>query len=230
LRTADAGKPLADVTLERTGDGWRLADGDRSNRSTAAQPAKRPGMQGPIDDVFLEPFLVVAPSGEATHPAIGKWVELELEHFRDRWRALMRGELRVKRDDQVTADDIARYHLVVWGDPASNAVLRRALNQPESNLPLRWTPDMLHLGREDYEPDRHVPLMIYPNPLNPRKYLVCNSGLTFREAHDRTNSLQNPKLPDWAVLDVSQLPTDRAAGRVVDAGFFDERWQWRPAR
>jgi hypothetical protein len=55
--------------------------------------------------------------------------------------------------------------------------------------------------------------------------VVINSGLTFREAHDRTNSLQNPKLPDWAILDITQPPNDETAGRVVEADFFDEHWK-----
>jgi hypothetical protein len=54
---------------------------------------------------------------------------------------------------------------------------------------------------------------------------VINSGLTFREAHDRTNSLQNPKLPDWAILDITQPPSAESAGKVVAADFFDEFWQ-----
>ena len=55
--------------------------------------------------------------------------------------------------------------------------------------------------------------------------VVINSGLTFREAHDRTNSLQNPKLPDWAILDITQPPNDETAGKVVEADFFDEHWK-----
>ncbi len=41
----------------------------------------------------------------------------------------------------------------------------------------------------------------------PLPYIILNSGLTFREAHDKTNSLQNPKLPDWSILDITQPPT-----------------------
>ncbi len=55
--------------------------------------------------------------------------------------------------------------------------------------------------------------------------MVLNSGLTFREAHDKTNSQQNPKLPDWAVVDVRTPPGDSAPGAISAAGFFDERWQ-----
>jgi hypothetical protein len=54
--------------------------------------------------------------------------------------------------------------------------------------------------------------------------VILNSGLTFREAHDKTNSLQNPKLPDWAILDITIPPDAEKAGRVVKAGFFGEDW------
>jgi hypothetical protein len=76
----------------------------------------------------------------------------------------------------------------------------------------------------DYDPATHVPLMIYPNPLWPGRYLVLNSGPTFREAHDRTNSLQNPKLPDWAMVDITTPPDGVKPGKVVAAEFFDEGW------
>jgi hypothetical protein len=51
--------------------------------------------------------------------------------------------------------------------------------------------------------------------------------MTFREEHDRTNSQQNPKLPDWAMLDVLSPPDGRRAGDVKAAGFFDEEWRVR---
>ena len=70
-----------------------------------------------------------------------------------------------------------------------------------------------------------MPLLIYPNPLNPAKYVVLNSGPTFRENDDRTNSLQNPKLPDWAIIDATTRPDAKSAGKVEAAGFFDESWK-----
>ena len=57
------------------------------------------------------------------------------------------------------------------------------------------------------------------------KRTVLNSGLSFREAHDKTNSLQNPKLPDWAILDVTQPADGESAGKVVAADFFDAHWK-----
>ena len=70
-----------------------------------------------------------------------------------------------------------------------------------------------------------MPVLIYPNPLNPRRYVVLNSGFTFREYDYLNNARQVPKLPDFAVVDVSVPMTSRAPGGIVTAGFFNERWQ-----
>jgi hypothetical protein len=40
------------------------------------------------------------------------------------------------------------------------------------------------------------------------------------------NSMQNPKLPDWAVVDAAGPPPSATLpGAVLGAGFMDERWQ-----
>lgn len=192
----------------------------------AAEPPRRgktPGLQGPIDDAFLEPFLVVTPSGKAKSLEVERWVAFELAHLEDRWQSVFRGELPTKRDDEVTAADIAQRHLVLFGDAESNSLIRRVHGQ----LPINWPNGQIQVGDRRFSADRHVPLLIYPNPLNPEKYVVLNSGPTFRAAHDRTNSLQNPKLPDWAILDVTRLPDGQAPGQVLAADFFDERWELR---
>jgi hypothetical protein len=73
-----------------------------------------------------------------------------------------------------------------------------------------------------------IPSLIYPNPLNPERYVVLNSGLTFRESHSSTNSLQNPKLPDWAIINIQTPPDDEKPGHAEAAGFFSESWQLTP--
>ena len=93
------------------------------------------------------------------------------------------------------------------------------------SLPVKWVAAGVTVGTRKFAGPSMVPVCIYPNPLNPERYAVLNSGLTFREAHSKTNSLQNPHLPDWAVIDAATSPDDRLPGRVADAGFFGERWE-----
>jgi hypothetical protein len=92
-------------------------------------------------------------------------------------------------------------------------------------LPIRWSQDALTFGRTSYSAADHVPVFIYPNPLNPERYIVVNSSFTFRAGSAQSNALQTPRLPDWAVIDVRTPPDLSAPGAVVNAGFFDEQWR-----
>jgi dienelactone hydrolase len=186
---------------------------------------KRPGLQGPIDDAFMDSFLMVRPTGTPLNEKVGRWAAGEMAHALTHWRRQFRGEARVKDDAQVSDADIAGSNLVLWGDPASNKVLARLA----AKLPITWDAQGVRLSGERYGADHHVPVLIYPNPLNPKRYVVLNSGFTFREYDYLNNARQVPKLPDFAVLDVDQPATSRRPAGIVTAGFFDERWRL-PAR
>src|SRR5207237_3754252 len=121
----------------------------------------------------------------------------------------------------VTDNDIAAHNLVLWGDPASNKVLAKIADK----LPIRWDGQSIHAGTRSFPSTHHVPVFIYPNPLNPKRYVVLNSGFTFREYDYLNNARQVPKLPDYAVIDITTPPNARYPGKVVRAGFFGEKWE-----
>src|SRR5258707_24366 len=149
-------------------------------------------------------------------------VEAEMGHAVAHWRRQFRGEAMVKADSEITDADIASSNLVLWGDPSSNAILAKIIDK----LPLKWNADSVTANGEMFASDHHVPAMIYPNPLNPKKYVVLNSGFTFREYDYLNNARQVPKLPDWAVIDVSQPVTGQKPGGIPAAGFFNEEWKF----
>jgi pimeloyl-ACP methyl ester carboxylesterase len=182
---------------------------------------KRHGLQGPIDDAFFDSFLMVKPTGKPLNELVGKWTAAEMAHALDHWRKQFRGEARVKADQDITDADCAAHNLVLWGDPASNKVLARIADK----LPIRWGGDGVKVDARAFPADYHVALLIYPNPLNPRRYVVLNSGFTFREYDYLNNARQVPKLPDYAVVDVRTPPSSRTPGAIATAGFFDEHWR-----
>lgn len=207
------------ATYQRNGNGWKLA-----SKEEPGKLAKRHGLSGPIDDAFMDSFLFVKPGGKSWHGKTGDWVDGELQHAVTHWRQQMRGEARVKLDSEVTEEDIAQHNLVLWGDPSSNSLLAKIL----PDLPLDWTAEKLSLkkdGATSFNAREHSIAMVYPNPLNPEKYVVLNSSFTYREYDYLNNARQTPKLPDWAIIDIKTPVSSRFPGGIPEAGFFDEDWQ-----
>lgn len=187
---------------------------------------KQPELCGPIDHAFMDSFVFVKPTAAPLTPALGEWTQRELTQATKQWRGIFRGDAQMVDDSKLNDEQINNSHLVLWGDPSSNAVLKRIADK----LPVKWTADGVEFGGKKYGAN-HVPVLIFPNPLNPTKYVVLNSGFTFsRAASSGTNSQQTPKLPDWAIVDISVPPDDKFPGKIVDAGFFDGEWKFTTER
>lgn len=184
-------------------------------------PEKTPRLQGPIDDAFRESFVVVPPDGDGWYRAVGKYLTAAADRFGREWDKYFRGKLPTRPADQVDLSLLE--NLVLFGDPASNPLIAKVAEK----LPIKWTKDTLEVNGKRYDPRTHVPVLIYPNPFSPSKYVVINSGHTFHAADLRgTNALLYPRLGDWAVLKPTPTANDPTAAEVVDAGLFDEFWQF----
>jgi hypothetical protein len=168
-----------------------------------AEVYKRPGLQGPIDDAFGSRFVMVRPAGNA--PA---WVKSEFDRAVREWRAIFRGDALLVDEAAVTPELMKSANLVLWGTPQSSKLIA------QFPAPISWP------TAKD-----QMLIAIYPNPAAPKRYLVLNSAVTFREDQSYTNALQTPKLPDWAVIDTTTPPDGEKPGRIVDAGFFGEDWR-----
>ncbi len=201
--------------FRKSGAQWTLAD-----NAPATGLHKVHGLQGPIDDAFMDSFVFVTPTGTPLAPGVAPWVASEQKRAIAEWRRQFRGEAQVRQDTAVTDADIASSNLVLWGDPGSNRILARIAAQ----LPIKWTAEGIVAGANRYAADTHAPILIYPNPLNPKKYVVINSGFTYREFDYLNNARQTPKLPDYAVVDTTTPPGPRYPGKIVQAGFFNETW------
>jgi hypothetical protein len=209
------------VRFAKDGNQWKLVDSASTNGASAGVLRKKHGLQGPIDDAFMDSFVMVRPTGPPLNGQVGAWTSAEQAHAIEHWRRQFRGDARILNDTDITDAEIAASHLVLWGDPNSNRLLARIIDK----LPIRWDAQGIHTGDAIYPSDRYVPVLIYPNPLNPNRYVVLNSGFTFREYDYLNNARQVPKLPDYAIIDVSVPVSSRAPGGITLAGFFNEQWQ-----
>ncbi|HLQ45086.1 MAG TPA: hypothetical protein VK137_10185, partial [Planctomycetaceae bacterium] len=171
----------------------------------------------PIEDAFLDPFLLVRPTGAAWNTQVNDQALRTLARFDRMWAKFFRGHPHVKNDKDVTEADLAKYHVVLFGDPGSNKWIAKM----NGKLPVQWTKDTVTLGEKSFPASENYPALIYPNPLNPAKYVVLNTGLTIVD-RDYNGDYGMPRWGDYAVVKAN------ASAEVPDvqvAGLFDENWQ-----
>jgi hypothetical protein len=205
-------KAAPEMAFEKSAGTWKPA----AAREKGLR--KKHGLQGPIDDAFLEPFLVVRPTGTPWNAASNDQAMRILQRFDRQYSLAYRGHLRVKDDKDVTAEDFAKYHVVLFGDPGSN----RWIAKLNGKLPpLHWTKETVAMGSKSFPAAESVPALIYPNPLSPNHYVVINSGLTADWA-DWAGDFPTPRYGDFAIFKVKETSDDPEA---VYAGLFDESWK-----
>jgi hypothetical protein len=188
------GQTLTGAKFEKIGGKWQAR---QSNGLW-----KRHGLQGPIDDAFMESFLCVGDPGK----------------FGKEFPKYMRGDVRTKPAREVDAADIAADNLILFGDPSNNGIIARIA----AKLPITWQKGDIVAGSKRFSAADHTLVLIYPNPLNPNKYVVLNSGHTFGEKDFKgTNALLYPRWGDYAVI-------EKKTGAVKLSGLFDEHWRLQP--
>ncbi len=206
--------------LENAGGKWKGVELSEPNPKMKHFP-----WAGPIDDAFTREFGVVPPTGKAWHEDAAKFADARREEFAKNWDKHFRGELPTGKVSDKPSPQWGA-NLVLFGDPQSNPVIAGML----PDLPITWTKDKLVVNGKEYDPKTHLPVLIYPNKYGRSSggtYIVINSGHTFREADFKgTNALLYPRLGDWAVLKPKPTKDDPAGFEVVDAGLFDEDWQF----
>ena len=196
-----------------------------------SRTAKRPGLQGPIDDAFTAPFLCIRGTGQPWNANVQHYADASLRRFADEWHQYFRGQLPIKDDVDVTPSDVRNRNLILFGDPGSNKWIAAV----SPHLPLKWSKESFRMGGKNYSAAEHTPALIAPNPLPGagNHYVVLNSGHTFRGADlGKLNYLLFPRWGDWAVLKLpsSRSELDVAKETVLRAGYFDEQWQFKQTK
>ena len=202
------------IHFEKIGNQW-----EANNEFDKTHPlCKHHKLQGPIDDAFMDAFEVVGPTKDGQYPKVSQYAKVQLEMFAHTWDRYLRGKLPEANSELDLNKNLLNKNLILFGDPGSNPIIAIIIDY----LPITWTKDKLIVNGVQYDPRTHMPILIYPNPLNTGKYVVINSGHTFTEADLKgTNANLYPHLGDWAVIKVGEKP------EVVAAGLFDEFWQFK---
>lgn len=210
-------EPKQRLHLSRTKGVWSM-------QSQAEPPPgqKRPGLSGPLDDIMFEPHRFVVGTHDPKQTDTNRRLVAEdRTYLRHRNHKIT---FPASDDVSITDDQIQSEHLVLYGNPNSNSVLRRLI---AAGLPLSFDANGLTLFDRRYEGKDVGIKMIYPNPLAPNKYVVVVAGVSWRGT---LLSRHLPRfLPDVVIYDerirsryLERILIDRP---VLFGGFFDESWK-----
>ncbi|MDP2895728.1 MAG: prolyl oligopeptidase family serine peptidase [bacterium] len=211
------------ASLDESGNivGWSTADTlPRGLRKTAQS-------EGPIGHAYTSKFLLVRGTTSKTDTARNR---LEAEKFATEWNTWMHASIWPVEDASITADDIATSNLILFGTADSNSVIREI----NDLLPVRIWKDRIVAGAQEYEGSNYGLYMVFPNPLNPQRYVVISHG-TIEGSHETDLEALPWYWPDYVVFDTNTVPEAVVSSwhpplvylpdAWVEAGFFDQYWR-----
>ena len=221
------------VEAEARPSGWALTLADISEGPLR----KRHGLSGPIQDVFYDPFVVVTADGE--DPVVNAtWAQAA--HYAFKWaQTLTFQDFKFTSADQVTPELIQSSNLICFGNPECHSILAQVADR----LPLVFRRSGLLISGRKASAQIMGLVMIYPNPLNPDRYLVVCSGHPKAVAPLAALILRPPYLSptpledlvvitrenDLLLRDPASAPTSQPqwmARRIPPRGaVFDGNWQ-----
>ena len=217
---------LPDVYYERVRDGWAVQSYDES-KNWLSNPAtiKRHNLQGPIDDAFMESFVCVLPTGQTRNSEHAQWAQWTYDRFAKEYDKWLRGSCPSVKDTELSEAQIQDSNLILFGDPESNAVMARVLEESSNKFPLRWEDGRFVVAGKPWDASEYGASFVFPSPLNRNRYVVFNSGYTFHEKDFKaSNSWLFPRLGDIAVQKLVQKPDGSFDEETVFAENFNSGW------
>lgn len=199
-------------------DAWTVESGRW--KPPEGELRKRPGLAGPIEDIYFDPILVVYGTGGGQGPALRRLARKIAGYARH-------ADLRYKMvsDRRYSPRWVRRRSVILVGNEQTNRVLARL----GPKLPIRVTADEVRVGKRSIKQTNIGATFIYPNPDSPRWYVLVVAGTT-PESYKLWRGLP-ALLPDYVVFDegVRSRRYGYLLGQrtLVEAGWFTSRWRLR---
>lgn len=190
---------------------------------------KRPALPGSLVDIISTPFAIVIGTS-AADPELREQCQKKAVAFAGYWREWQKQEPRLFKDTDMNEADIARYSLLLVGGPGENLVTARLIHQ----LPFTVSSEGFVIAGRSFPAKDAVLHLIYPNPLNPDRYVrivAPTSAESMYFVEDNFANYREPESPyffDFVIQDprlpVGGLNASPDQVRVL-SGYFDTHWK-----
>ena len=145
----------------------------------------------------------------------------------NKWKIMRNRIVPVKKDVDVTQDDIQKFNLILYGNEHSNKIMKEI----GKDMPIRITNDAIIVGDHKYTNWDEGAIFYAPNPLNPKKYVVIYGALTYH-GFPHINSV-NASDQDYVIFNnMTKFRIDQPIGTPLEQGYFDKsdplHWKVKP--
>jgi hypothetical protein len=143
------------------------------------------------------------------------YVNALLDHLTGFWKYKYHGIFKIKNETELNDNDIRNNHLILLGNQKTNAFIDKIINK----LPVTIKENQIAFRNHKYQGNINFQF-IYPNTLNPKKYIVLigsNNMGTFRFC--------DMDLASNGWYDYQLWKFDSGAIEIIEQGWFDQNWQ-----
>lgn len=176
---------------------------------------KRNGLCGPVEDAFRSRFVVVKGTGGSELQS--EHIEHNVKIWLKQWHNYADGEAICRADHEVSAEEIQSSNLILFGTPETNSVLGSCAER----LPIEISDQRYELLGKTYEGASYGLVLCYPNPLNPRRYIVVYSGELYGQKLPPNKLCE--MLPDVLIFTTQQQGVG-GTDKAICGGWFDRNW------
>jgi pimeloyl-ACP methyl ester carboxylesterase len=183
---------------------------------------KRSDLSGPLWDIYSNPCLLIYGTYSKDRPLI-RASKRCAESFRSPpWMGRM--NFRVITDKEASERDLTENNIVLFGNAETNKILASVTDK----LPIRMEAGKVVVRNMKYSGDNIGYVLIYPNPLNQKKYIAVlagNSATTidcFERIWPRFDAV--PRVADFGVFGIDPS-NDSVTWHVKD--IFGTNWDFR---
>lgn len=183
---------------------------------------KRPGLSGPLWDIYSNPCLLIYGINSKDRSLLKASKNCAESFCSPSWMSRMK--FRIMPDKEATKNDLSENNIVLFGNAEINTILAGISDK----LPIRMEENTVVMRNKQYSDDNIGYMLIYPNPLNQKKYIAVFSGNSvktidcFNKIWPRFDSV--PRVVDFGVFEVD--PVDDAV-KWHTKRVFGTNWEFQ---